>query len=517
MALNNQTLGMQLGQRTSWGQGVNDFDTKSDLWKQQIDPWVNYYQQSSTPTEAVGLFNRIANNAVPTMPGDANSLAAQFGKAYAASQAPEVDESRTLISALGGKLPAQTLNDQYLKWYNSTLPPELQGVLNSPVASKTWGKDQGLSHADLVGYTDKLKNELSGLVGSGYNVKTASGSTQEQIGRLAPDLARYGVSSLSDLAASRVRSPYTGKDIDVFYNTRTGTIVPTNFGSSMKGEGGSNYKLYNYNGKVLPIANWKDTSEAADLAPLAMMVAMFAPAALGALGATGAAASGLASSTGISTGLATGLTNAGVSGLTQGALTAAMGGNFGQGFLGGALGSGIASGVGSLGIGSNVANSLTPMGNTANQAALNAALSQGVDSALAKGLTGGLTAGIMGGNAGRGTLAGLLSGGVSGAASGYLSNNLGSGLAGGVGSLASKYLTSSLLDPSSNPSLQGTLQLPPPTTSSVSTNDSLGPLTALKQLQQRVQTSGLNPSQQQRILSGLSNLAQTGQQKFGWS
>lgn len=322
------------------------------------------------------------------------------------------------------------------QYFKDTLPDDLKFLADATVASKKYGAQNKLGNAN------NLIAEMNSLVPYGYNVGTKAGQNAKMFSLIAPDLARYGVNSLNDLTSYSVTNPYTGKKQDIFYNKATKTILPNEFGSSMKGEGGTWFQLANVGGKVIPITKWSDTSNAADYEGLAMVAGLIAGPALGGLASS--LGGSLAATTGMSTGLATGLTQAGLSGLTQGALSAAMGGDFGQGFLGGAIGSGIGSGIGSLGIGNTVANNLAPLGNTATDAAWNTAISKAVDGALSKGLSGALVAGLNGGDATKAGLAGLINGGVSGFTSGLGANSLGQGVSGLLGNQAGKYAASLL-------------------------------------------------------------------------
>ncbi len=503
MAANYTSLGQILGGPSyaiGTGLGIakggpNKAFINSDFYKNQVDPWSKLFNQYSgymdyqkqrqdiatqnpkaspkqlealyrqTPGLAMGV-KKYGTMVVPQQLQDymggkyANDPIATYAKALydqnkvanglsgGGNEESYFDTLSRQQNALSGQ---PNINDLMLKAYTSTLDPTTQKVLSQQVAGKGYGKKLGY---DNRANTQALINELNTLSGQGYNIKNASGNTAKQIQRLAPDLARYGVKSLNDLSSVKMMNPYTGKEESVFYNKTTGTLLPTEFGSSMKGEGGSYFKLHDYNGRVLPISNWKDTSEAADYAPLAMMASMMLGPALGPLASS--LGGSLAGATGMSTGLATGLTQAGLSGLAQGALTSAMGGNFGQGFLGGALGSGISSGINSLGFGNSVANSLAPLGNTAGEAALNSAISGGVDSALAKGLTGGLMARIGGGDIGKGALSGALSGGISGGLGGYLQGmGADSTLANLAGGQLGKLASSSLFSPNSGTNNRG--------------------------------------------------------------
>ncbi len=334
------------------------------------------------------------------------------------------------ITALAARNQSGVDFDQaYLKAFGTTLSPELQKIWNAPVANKDYGKKVGRGDAGA------LTAELTRLMEAGYSLKTASGSTANQIKRMAPDLARYGINSLNEIAATKVTNPYTGKQSDIFYSTVTGAIIPTSFGSSMKGEGGSDYKLINVNGRGVPMAQWRDTSEAADFAPLVMMAGLAAAPLLAPLsGAIGGALGGGAFGS-IAGGAITG-------GLTQGTLAALSGGDFGKGFLTGAVGGAIGGGISSLSPGTSIANSFAPLGNTAAEATLNAAISSGIDKALAGGLGALVGSAINGGNLGSAGLSGAVAGAVSGLSGAYLGGTVGGALGSVAGSTTSGLLNS---------------------------------------------------------------------------
>lgn len=393
---------------------------------------------------------------------------------------------------------AQRRNAQGIQQYYQGLSPEQQWLTSTRTAHEKTGG----------GNIDALMNEMNAMLGQGINFGTQSGSAAQQIRRMAPDLARYGVTSFNDLKPYTIPSP-TGKGtIDVFYNTRTNTLVPVDFGSSMKGEGGSNYTLKNINGRVVPVATWRDTSEAKEYAPLAMAAGLAMGPALGGLASS--LGGSLASATGLSSGLATGIAQAGLSGLGQGALSAAMGGNFGQGFLGGALGSGITSGIGSLGIGDKVAGFIDP-----SDAALKSAISGGVNSALAKGLSGAAISGLMGGDPMRAGLAGALSGALSGGVGNYL-QGMGAdpALAGFAGSQLGKLGSSFLSSPSSRPSTPVATGAAP---GNSAFGHSMGPLGMIAQARRDIGGSGLGAPQQNSLFGGLNRLENRGRSQWGWT
>jgi hypothetical protein len=206
-----------------------------------------------------------------------------------------------------------------LEQYIGTLPQELQGILRMPIANKGTGG----------GNAATLEQEFLGLGGKG----NTSGSAAQHARRMAGDLARYGVNSLSELKAVSVPMPGAkgGQTVSVFYNTRTGNIVPTSFGSSMKGEGGSNYKLRNVNGQVVPESIWRDTSDkGAIMGGLAVLGAGLGAGALfgGLGGSTGLLSAGGAAAEGA--GAAGGLASAGAAGGATGLASLPAAGTWAQ-------------------------------------------------------------------------------------------------------------------------------------------------------------------------------------------
>lgn len=294
--------------------------------------------------------------------------------------------------------------------YTAGWDPNLQFLAKAPVATKKTGG----------GNVDNLINELTALVPKGYKIDTKSGNTAKQIQRLAPDLARFGVQSLSDLKAYQVPAPNGKGTKSVFYNQRTGTVLPENFGSSMKGKGGSNYSLVAVGDRVLPVASWRDTSEAADLAPALMVLT--AGAGLALAPAAAAIGSSIANATGMSAAAGQALATAGASGLLQGTTSALAGGDFGKGFLTGAVGSGIGSAVGAYNPGGMITS--------------NAAIGSTINKALASGLSGAAGAAINKGDVAGGAVRGFVQGAVSGLAGSYVGNQVG----GAIGNLVAKAL-----------------------------------------------------------------------------
>lgn len=323
-------------------------------------------------------------------------------------------------------------NDERLKVWIGQQSPELRAILNAPVANKSYAQKVGV---DPNAASQSILNQLGMLQQAGLNYGNKAGSAENQMKYLAGDLARYGVSDLNNLKAYQVQSPTTGKMTDIFYDSKTGAIVPTDFGSDMSGEGGNWYKLKNVNGRAIPVNSWADTSEAGDYIGALSVLAMPVTA-----GLTSYLAPMVSTATGLGTAGATALTGAGVSGLTQGALTAAGGGDFGKGFLGGALGSGIGSAVGAL----------NPAGMLGVDAATSPTLSSAINKGIAGGLQGATNAAInkqdIGDAFGRGALGGAISGALAPNISDLFGNDEGSKmLAGVLAGQAGKLGTNALL------------------------------------------------------------------------
>jgi hypothetical protein len=301
--------------------------------------------------------------------------------------------------------------------YLTGLDPSLRFLADTETANKDYGKKSGSGDAG------RLEQELQNIVSHGVSFKNKSGSSEEHVKRMAADLARYGVDSLSELKAYTLPAPKGGGGTkDVFYNTRTGVIIPSTFGSSMKGEGGSYYRLQNVNGRAVAVPSWADTSEAADLAPALAVITLGAGAAFAAAGYAAMAGQAIAGATGVSAATGTALANAGFAGTLSGVTSAASGGSFGKGFLTGALGSGIGSAVSAYNPGAMITS--------------NAAIGNTINKAISGGLSGGLGAAINSGDAGGGALRGFVQGAVSGLAGQYVGNQA----AGVIGSTISKAL-----------------------------------------------------------------------------
>lgn len=303
-----------------------------------------------------------------------------------------------------------------LEAYKASLDPSLQFLASAEVANKGYGARGGGGDAGTIA------SELTKYADAGVNFSNKSGDSAEQIQRMSADLARYGVNSLSEIKAYQLPAPSGKGTVDVFYNTRTGVIIPTEFGSSMKGEGGSKYSLRNINGYVVPAPSWMDTSEAADFAPLVMAVGIGASLFLGpAASAIGEAIVGTGASA-TTTAFATSAAQAGLSGLVSGTTSALSGGDFGEGFVTGAVGSAIGSVVGFADPGSLVTADAT--------------IGKAINKALGGSLSGAAGAALSSGDVGDSALKGFVSGAVSGLTSPLL------GSASGVaGSLASGLLS----------------------------------------------------------------------------
>ena len=341
---------------------------------------------------------------------------------------PDLYENRPTSAAYDYERQQRKMADWMAK-----LSPEMKEILKAPVANKTSYKTTG---TDLSAATQALLGQLGQFQSAGLNYGNKAGSAETQMAKLAADLARYGVDDLSQIKSYTVKNPtMTNRNQDVFYNAKTGMVIPTNFGSDMGGKGGTYYSLKNVNGQAVPVGSWQDTSNAGDYIGALSVLAMPVTA-----GLTSYLAPMVSTATGLGTTGATALTGAGVSGLTQGALTAAGGGDFGKGFLGGALGSGIGSAVGAL----------DPAGMLGIDAATSPTLSSAINKGISGGLQGATNAAInkqdIGDAFGRGALGGAISGALAPNISDLFGNDEGSKmLAGVLAGQAGKLGTNALL------------------------------------------------------------------------
>lgn len=128
---------------------------------------------------------------------------------------------------------------------------------------------------------------------AGFDLSNKAMTHEEHLDRLAKDLARYDVRSFGELASEKIQVN-KNTTLDVFYNSRTGEIIPTNFGSDTGGHGRSIYVLRNYDGTIVPDAAWKSTSDREAIQKTLALAAIIGGAAY--IGA-GTAASGASSST----------------------------------------------------------------------------------------------------------------------------------------------------------------------------------------------------------------------------
>lgn len=430
-----------------------------------MSPWTSGYQ----PWVDTGVQDGM--HAAPNLQNTAYDLwvAKQYG-----SGTHDLDPS---VSGL-----LDQANEERLPVWISQQSPELQKILRSPIANKSYYQKVGV---DRDAASQALLSQLGALQQAGLNYGNKAGSAEEQMGYLSNDLARYGVSDLNDLKSYQVKSPTTGKMIDIFYNNKTGAIVPTDFGSSMHGEGGNYYSLKNVNGHAIPVNSWADTSEAGDILPALAILAMPLT-----MGLTSALAPAVGAATGLGSAGATALTGAGIQGLTSGALSSAAGGDFGKGFATGAIGSGIGSGI----------TALNPAGLAGIK---NATLANAVNKGISGGLSGLTGAAINGGDVGKGALAGLTSGAISGAVSpaikDLLGGDKGAGMIGNfLGSQAGKYASNSLVGSKSPTTVVKQGAQPVSTTST--------PASGLRQLD----LSRLPPQAQERIRSAYGTLSGLG-------
>lgn len=261
------------------------------------------------------------------------------------------------------------------------LTGDLAYLQNAGIAQKTTG---GGDEANLT-------RELNMLADRGMQWGNTAMQNPGQISRMAPDLARYGVKSLTDLQPVNVPGYGT-----LYYNKANNSIIPADFGSSMRGEGGTYFSLKDANGQVMPATKWTNTSDREAIA--GALSVLGAAAGLGGLGAFlgGAGMTGLGTTAGNAmVGAGTGALQGGVSGGWQGALKGALSGG-----LGGAV-------------------------SAVNPAGMAGVTNPTLQAALNQGLSGALKSGISGTDPTRGALSGALSG-AGGAEFGSLGSMAGS-------------------------------------------------------------------------------------------
>jgi len=290
---------------------------------------------------------------------------------------------------------------------------DLDYLRNAPIAQKNTGG----------GNADLLKREMTMLLDGtipGLSYGNKSGNDYAQIERMVPDLARFGVQSLFDIQAVPVPDPSNpGGTTTLFYDKRNGRIIQRDFGSSMKGKGGSNYYLNNAGPLAIPSTEWRDTSERDVIAGVLSVLSLAAaPAAIGALQGAGMSAA----AAGGTYGAASGALNSAVSGnnVLQGALVGGA-----TGYLGGKIG----GGEGQL----NIAKSL---------GVDNATAANLLNSAIKGGVTGGLTSLSTGRDLGESVLSGALSKGIQGGLAQYIGGDAASFL----GNKAASAVPNSLVD-----------------------------------------------------------------------
>ena len=243
-------------------------------------------------------------------------------------------------------------------------------------------RNAGVSNKKLGGGDEaNLIRELTELGNRGIQFGNTAMKNPGQISRMAPDLARWGVKSLNDLQAFDIPGRGT-----LYYNKGNNTVLPSDFGSSMHGEGGTYFNLANINGHVIPKTEWTNTSDKQSI--MGALTVLGAAAGLGGLG--GVIGGAIAPA---------GTTAAGTSAIGNAALGAGMGALKG-GVTGGWAGAGLGALTGGLGGAVSYANPAGYMGinDPTVQAAINSAIS------------GGLKSGITGGDISQGALSGGFSG-----------------------------------------------------------------------------------------------------------
>lgn len=418
MAVDNQNLQMQLGVGGQFG--ANQY---ADKWLGESGyDGVEYAPQQNRRT----IFP-ISSEGINPEPSFAPQQRAFGGLNLASRQQQSsgpVDDQGRPQGRLSQSIFYGADNAPAWQRYQQSVDPSLQFLFDSKVANKAAG----------AGNVDALSGELTRLWQNGLKFGNKSGHSEEQIARMAPDLARYDVQSLSEIKPYSMPDP-TGRNetVDVFYNTRTGQVIPTKFGSSMKGEGGSGYRLVNVNGQAVPVPVWKDTSDKQDiLNVISTLGFVLGPALAPAMAAsTAGAAQSLAASTGMSQAAAQAAVNAGLQGTVQGGLTSLAGGDFSKGFLSGAAGSGVGS--------------LAKWANVGGQLASNPTVANAINSAVTGGAKAGVNAAINGGDPGSAITGGALSSGLaSGLGSVGTSMGLSPGISSQLGGMGSQWLLGGL-------------------------------------------------------------------------
>ena len=341
------------------------------------DPENNVFHQLSDYDQGTyGLLNRI-RKVNPNSISDAQAQAL-IRQSYNAGQGGEGSMTPYWYNEARANAYESGLKDYYDSWGD-----DLKFLQSSPIARKNTGG----------GNADLLTKELNALLGvaPGYSLKNKAGGNQEHISRLVPDLARFGVNSLFDIKSYQVPDPSGKGTTTVFYDSRNNRVLPREFGSSMKGKGGSDYYLNAMGPLSVPGTSWRDTSERDTIAGVLGVLSLgFAGPAMGALQGAGLSAA----QAGALYGAGAGALQSAVTG--QNALKGALVGGA-TGYLGGSIGSGTGQ--------TNLAASLG-VDNATAQAIVNGAIKAGGSAAL--------QSAISGNNLGDSLLGGAIQGGVSG-------------------------------------------------------------------------------------------------------
>lgn len=185
----------------------------------------------------------------------------------------------------------QTQRNNMLMDLLTGLNPDKKDIFTRDIATKN------MPGGDAIKIADELRK-----AGVQFGNK-AEADNETQIIRFADDLARYGVKSLTDLRAEKIVLTKKGSARDLFYDSRTGKLIPQEFGSDTRGKGRTAFALDNINGAVAPRASWEGTSNWSDIRGAAKVAAVIGGAAAidmvvyGSIGGGMAAASGAAGAT----------------------------------------------------------------------------------------------------------------------------------------------------------------------------------------------------------------------------
>ena len=396
--------------------------------------------------------------AAPVLPESMSSMSPS--RLGALAQMAEVPGMMDMIAnlragrsrAVGSWDPTEVMNvlnpNRYVR-YDPSLGVQAEGASDWGGLSYRNFKNNPAGYAAAVKRRDEneLYKQLQEYAGLGVNYANKGLNAEQNMETIADRLYRYGIDSMQDVG---VALDENGKQ--VVYNRNTGQRLPDRIGYTTYGHGMQDYYIKpTPEGLPVPVAGWRDTSDAGKVAQALSIAALVAaPWAVPYLGAaTGLGAVGAGALYGAGTGAIT----AGIGGGDP--LKAALVGGV-TGAIGGSIGSGMKiPGTNTVLPQTNLGASL--LGSGSSQLAQNA-----VNALIRGGLSGAIGSAAYGGDALKGGALGALSslGGAMGGAAG----GTGGGILGGqIGSqLGQRLIGSPYKAPSaiSNPVTQTSVQQP---------------------------------------------------------